>query len=156
MKAIVIYCSKSGKTEALAKQIQEDVEGDILKIEPAKEYGSFIAACLRAGKERKKRVIVDVKNEIPDLSSYDTVFLGYPIWMSTMPGFFRDFIKKCDFTGKTLFPFCTSKSTSVLSSINDVKESCRACNIKEGLAFRYAKDDTKYKEWIAKVLEVYK
>jgi len=155
MKPIVIYCSKSGKTEAAAKRIQEDFSADILKIEPAKPYGSFIPACLRAHKEKKKKIEVEIKTEIPDLSAYDTVFLGYPIWMSSIPGFMKDFLKKCDVNGKVLIPFCTSRGTSVIPSIPDVKECCFGAGIKEGLAFTFSTDDA-YTKWIDTIRRTYK
>ena len=154
MKAIVIYYSKSGKTEAIAKKIQKDLDCDILKIEPAKEYGGFISAVLRARKEKKKRLEVPVKTEVPDLSAYDTVFLGYPIWMSTTPGFLRDFLKKCNFKDKMMILFCTSKKTSILKSIYDVKESCPGSLIKEGLAFSASTEEA-YTKWMNTFRQTY-
>ena len=155
MKAIVIYSSNSGKTETFAKKIQQEFNADILKVEPVKKYGGFLRACLRAGKERKKHVQVDIKTEVPDLSSYDTVFLGFPIWMSTIPAFLSQFMKKCSVRDKMLIPFCTSKKTSVISSMVQVKECCPGANIKEGLALRYTTEDA-FAKWVGIVKTYYK
>ena len=154
MKAVVIYYSKSGKTEAAAKRIAEEFSADLLKVEPAKPYGGFLSTCLRARKEKKKRIPVEMKTEIPDLSAYDTVFLGFPIWMSTMPEFLKEFIKKCSVRDKMLIPFCTSKKTSVISSITQVKECCPGANIKEGLVLTY-NNERDYQKWVNMIRMTY-
>lgn len=108
MNAIIIYYSRSGNTEKIAKQLQSDL-GNIpaIKIEPEEEYGNYIMSCLRVMKENSSKVIPKFTTPIPDLSEYDTVFLGFPIWAQDVPAFVQDFVRKCDMKGKTVIPFAT-------------------------------------------------
>lgn len=107
MKAIIIYYSRSGNTEKLARRVQSDIGCDILKIEPEEEYGNYVASCLRVSKERKNKVVPQFVTEIPDLASYDVILLGYPVWAQDVPAFVADFISKCKITGKKIIPFAT-------------------------------------------------
>ena len=108
MKAIIIYYSRSGNTEKVAKQLQSDLGNvPIVKIEPEEAYGNYIMSCLRVMSENRKKVVPKFTTPIPDLSEYDTVFLGFPIWAQNVPVFVQDFIRQCDTKGKTIIPFAT-------------------------------------------------
>ena len=150
MKAIVIYYSRVGNTEKLAKQIQADISADILKVEPSKDYGNYLSSIARVGKEKRASISVDVKTEVPDLSEYDTVLLGYPIWYSSMPPFMQDFMSKCELNGKIVIPFSTSGATNISSSLDSVKQCCKGASVIEPFNYaRLKKDD--YSKWIEKV-----
>lgn len=129
MNAIIIYYSRSGNTERIAKQLQIDL-GNIpaIKIEPDEKYGNYIMSCFRVMKENSSKVIPKFKTPIPDLSEYDTVFLGFPIWAQDVPAFVQDFVRKCDMKGKTIIPFATygmsgiSWTKKTLNSLFDEKQ----------------------------------
>ena len=108
MNAIIIYYSRSGNTEKIAKQLQADL-GNIpaIKIEPEEAYGNYIMSCLRVMKENREKVTPAFITPIPDLSAYDTVFIGFPIWAQDVPVFVQDFIRQCDSTNKSIIPFAT-------------------------------------------------
>lgn len=107
MKAIIIYYSRSGNTEKYAKQLHADLGFDLIKIEPEKAYGSYIMSCFRVLRENATKTIPKFVTPVPDLSGYDTIFLGFPIWVEDVPSFVQDFIRKCDTDGKTIIPFAT-------------------------------------------------
>ncbi len=108
MNAIIIYYSRSGNTEKIAKQLQSDL-GNIpsIKIEPEEAYGNYIMSCLRVADESRKNVVLKFITPIPDLKEYDTIFVGFPIWMQDVPVFVQEFIRQCDTGGKTIIPFAT-------------------------------------------------
>lgn len=113
MKAIIIYYSRSGNTEKLAKRIQSDLSCDILKIEPEAAYGNYISSCIRATREKMAALPPKFLTPIPDLRRYDVVLLGFPIWMQDLPRLVSDFISRCDLSRKTLIPFATFGMTGL-------------------------------------------
>ena len=131
MKAIIIYYSRSGNTEKIAKKLQSDL-GNIpaIKIEPEEAYGNYIMSCIRATKEKHSNVRPKYKTSIPNLENYDTIFLGFPIWMQDLPLFVQEFIKQCDTVGKKIIPFATYGMSGInwtkktLYSLFDKKQIC--------------------------------
>ncbi len=107
MNALILYYSRSGNTEQIAKHLHSDLGFDMLKIEPEDQYGNYIMSCFRVMKEKRQPVPPAFSTPIPDLSQYDTLFLGYPMWAQDMPMFVQDFVSKCDTSGKTIIPFAT-------------------------------------------------
>ena len=108
MNAIIIYYSRSGNTEKIAKQLQSDL-GNIpaIKIEPEEAYGNYIMSCLCVADESRKNVVPKFITPIPDLKEYDTIFIGFPIWMQDVPVFVQEFIRQCNTSGKIIVPFAT-------------------------------------------------
>lgn len=150
MKKIVIYYSKSGTTEKLAKRISDDLQCDIIKIVPKKEYGNYFSAVARVAGEKLIKRIPEFTNEIPDLTQYDTIILGYPIWYSAPPQFLLDFLKKCDLCGKTVIPFSTSGGSSIGVTINKIKKAIPNVNIVNPYNCSMIKKDD-YQTWISQI-----
>ncbi len=154
MKAMVIYYSRSGNTEKVAKQIQSDLNCDILKITPEETYGNYIESCFRVIKERKNKVIPSFVTGIPDLTNYDVIFLGYPIWAQDVPAFVADFIQQCDVKGKTIIPFATYGMSGINWTRKTLNKICEGAEI----ALPYDSGLLKkgnYNAWIASVKEMY-
>ena len=147
MKSMIFYYSKSGKTENLAKKIQETLGSDILKVEPEKPYGSWISSVLRVTGEKFKTVYPAYRTEIPNLDQYDVVLIGYPIWAGDIPAFFAYFVKKCNLQGKTVIPFATSGGSGIEPSVKTIKRICPESNVM--LQYRYipAKND-EFEQWL--------
>lgn len=150
MKAIILYYSKSGTTEKLARRIQKDFACSILKIEPEAPYGNYFSSLVRVNRERKDNVPVHSITEIPDLSAYDTVFIGYPIWYLDIPGFVADFISRCNLEGKTVIPFATCGLANVGMTLDTLKRVCPKSELAHPFNFGIAKKDH-YEEWIQAV-----
>ena len=129
MKAMVIYYSRSGNTEKVAKQIQSDLNCDILKIIPEETYGNYIESCFRVMKERKNKVVPSFVTGIPDLTNYDVIFLGYPIWAQDVPAFVADFIQQCDVKGKTIIPFATYGMSGINWTRKTLDKICEGAEI---------------------------
>ncbi|WP_434432440.1 flavodoxin [Lactiplantibacillus paraplantarum] len=84
-RSIIIYFSRSGSTELLAKQIAKETQADILEIVVKEPYDSNYQQTLaRANSERETANYPELNMQVPDLSQYQTVYLGYPVWAMTL------------------------------------------------------------------------
>ena len=112
----VVYFSATGNTERVAQTIADRLDADIYEITAAEPYSS---SDLNWRDEESRvwdehRVYPDIRpgmaQEI-DLSDYDTVFLGYPLWWGEAPAIVLTFLESTDLEGKTVIPFCTYAET---------------------------------------------
>ena len=100
----------------------------------------------RANKEQNdKSVRPQIANPITSIDSYDTIFLGYPIWWGQEPRIIDTFLESYDFSDKTVIPFCTSASSGIATSEKNIKELVPIGNQLEGRRFSASatKDDVK-------------
>jgi Flavodoxins len=155
MKSIILYYSRSGNTEKLASKVKQDLECDILKIEPEKVYGNYIASCIRVIGENIRKEKPKFITEIPNLDIYDVILVGYPIWVSDMPVFVSEFISQCDLNNKKVIPFATFGKNNISGSIKTLQRACIDAEIM--LPFNYGifkKDD--YESWIKSIQKIIK
>lgn len=127
MKSAIIYYSRSGVTKGIVDKIQKKFGSDVYSVEPEKKYGNYLSAVIRYGGERKKTV--PVKTKVADFSSYDVIFIGFPVWYGTMPNFLQEYVKKANLTGKRIIPFATAGANGKESSLRTVKELLPDCEI---------------------------
>jgi len=85
---------------------------------------------------------------LPELSSYDTVFIGYQIWWGEAPNIVKTFVENVDFTGKTIIPFCTSSSSGIGSSGETLEALTSGANWLEGQRFSSGVDQSDVVEWV--------
>ena len=85
MKAMILYYSKSGKTENLVHKICEILPCDTLKVEPQDPYGNYLMSVIRVRRERKHHLVHKTVTAIPDLQAYNLVFVGFPVWFNDVP-----------------------------------------------------------------------
>lgn len=108
MKNLILYYSWGGNTKKIAECIQSKVGGDLFEIKTLEPYSSTYALCVaQAGKEiflHSHRPIVAVPEKLED---YDKVYLGTPVWWHGWALPMLVALKKLNFAGKTLLPFCT-------------------------------------------------
>lgn len=119
-KTLVVYYSASGNTERVAKDIAEAAGANLFEIVPTEVYTSedlnWTNSDSRVSREHDDESLRDVPlttTEVPDWDSYDTVFIGYPIWWGIAAWPVDTFVKNNDFTGKTVIPFATSSSSGM-------------------------------------------
>lgn len=107
-KILIAYFTRTNNTEKIAEMIQEYTKGDIFKIEVLNPYPeAYRATTDQAKKELESGYLPPLKSKIENLDSYDTIFIGYPIWWGTVPTPMRTFLSENDLSGKTIIPFCT-------------------------------------------------
>ena len=136
--SVVIYFSATGNTEKIAKRIAKQANSDIIEIVPKDKYEDkdldYNNDC-RANKEQNNpKARPKIKNKI-DISKYDVIYLGYPIWWGTNPKIILTLLDTYDFTDKVIFPFCTSGSSDISGSVSDLRNYNSKLNIKDGKRF---------------------
>mgnify|MGYP003752409517 CR=1 FL=1 len=112
MKNLVVYYSRSSNTETVAKEIAKTLKGEIKKIELIKELSFFWAAVTACfGKEGK------IKPFDFDLSDYDNLFIGSPVWAGKTSTPINTFINNTDFSGKNVYVFLTQADEKTPSAV---------------------------------------
>ena len=115
---IVIYFSATGTTKGVAERIAAVTGADIFELIPAEPYSD---ADLDWHDEKSRTTIEmndpavrpAIANDTVDLSGYTTVYIGYPIWWGDAPRMMSTFVEAHSFDGKTVIPFCTSGSSPI-------------------------------------------
>lgn len=144
-----------GKTEVVAKQIQELTGSDLFEIRTVKTYPLDYEATTEVARQELHDYFRPTLAELlDDVSEYDVIYLGYPNWWGTMPMVVWTFLESYDFAGKTIVPFCTHEGSGMGSSERDIKRLCPKAIVEKGLVIRGssalgAKDVVK--KWILNV-----
>lgn len=154
-KTLVVYYSATGYTESVAKYIAEATGGELFRLEPVEEYSSadldWTDRNSRVSREHnnpKERMMDLVASTVPDWESYETIFIGYPIWWGIAAWPVDRFIADNDFTGKTVIPFCTSSSSGLGESGELLKEAAGTGEWLTGERFRSGASEETVKEWV--------
>lgn len=136
-KAIVIVFSRTGSTEKLARWIAEETGADFLKLELvdpyADDYGGMTNIAREERTSGKRR---EIKTTIPDLSGYDTVWLGSPYWWGGYSVPMLTFLRDHPLEGKRVHPFCVSASSSPDGAWSDLAKLCPKAERSEGFWVR--------------------
>jgi flavodoxin len=122
-KVLVAYFTRTGNTRVIAGQIRRALRADLFEIEPANPYPEdYEETVAQAVRERDSNDRPPLKTAVPDIGSYEIVFLGLPIWGETAPPVIRSFLSQHDLSGKTLVPFITHGGYGQGRSMKVVRE----------------------------------
>jgi len=122
-KVLVAYFTRTGNTRVIARQIQRALRADLFEIEPADPYPEdYEQTVAQAVRERDSGYRPPLKASVPNIGSYEAVFLGLPIWGETAPSVIRSFLSQHDLAGKTLVPFITHGGYGPGRSMKVVRE----------------------------------
>ncbi len=154
-KTLVVYYSASGNTERVAKDIAEAAGADLFEIVPTEVYTSedlnWTNSDSRVSREHDDESLRDVPlatTEVPDWDSYDTVFIGYPIWWGIAAWPVDTFVKNNDFTGKTVIPFATSSSSGMGQSGSLLADMAGTGDWQEGQRFSSGVSSDDVQSWV--------
>ena len=155
---LVVYFSATGNTGEAAGYIASITGADVFEIVPADPYTSedltWTDPESRVSTEHDARVAgetvtVELTQTTPDnWDSYDTVFIGYPIWWGEAAWPVDTFVQSNDFTGKTVIPFCTSASSGLGESGQLLAELAGAGDWMEGQRFRSSVSESDVQTWL--------
>ena len=152
---LVVYFSTTGNTEQAANYIADITGGDLFELEPADPYTdedlNWTADGSRVNQEHDDASLRDialVANTVENWDSYDTVFIGYPIWWGIAAWPVDGFVEANDFTGKTVIPFCTSSSSGIGQSGELLAELAGTGNWQEGQRFSSGVSKADAQEWL--------
>ena len=154
-KTLVVYYSASGNTERVGKDIAEAAGADLFEIVPTEVYTSedlnWTNSDSRVSREHDDESLRDVPlttTEVPDWDSYDTVFIGYPIWWGIAAWPVDTFVKSNDFTGKTVIPFATSSSSGMGQSGSLLADMAGTGEWQEGQRFSSGVSSDDVQSWV--------
>ncbi len=131
MKTLVAYFSASGITASVAKEVASAANADLYEIKPGVRYTSADLNWM----DKKSRSSVEMINpasrpeivkDLPDLSQYDTVIIGFPIWWYVAPTIINTFLESGDFSGKKIALFATSGGSGFGKTVQNLKPSVDA------------------------------
>lgn len=155
-KTLVLYYSASGTTKGIADMIAKDTGADEYEVKPSDSYTDddldWTDDNSRVNKEHNDESLQDVKfdsTDVPNWSSYDTVFVGYPIWWQDASWVMKSFVKNLDFTGKKVIPFCTSISSDIGKSGDNLKSLAgNKGDWLDGQRFSGGASESEVKDWV--------
>ncbi|MBP5677821.1 MAG: flavodoxin domain-containing protein [Bacteroidales bacterium] len=120
-KMLVLYYSQTGNTKMVAEEIANRLGADIEEIVCVNPYDpDFQATIQRCMQEREQGVTPEIQPLKSDLSKYDVIFLGYPVWFGTYATPVITFLNNVNLTDKKVVPFCTFGSGGLESSMDDL------------------------------------
>ena len=151
-KTLVAYFSASGVTARLAQKLAAVTDADLFEIVPETPY---TAADLDwTNKASRSSVEMNdptsrpaVASRAADLSRYDRIFVGFPIWWYTAPTIVNTFLEQYDLTGKTVVPFATSGMSPIGRSAADLRPSAKGAQVLDGRRFSVDVPDAELRQW---------
>ena len=139
-KVLVLYYSQTGTTQTVAEELQRQLGADIERIEAVNPYdGDFQATIERGDAEMKSGTLPELVPLQVNLSDYDVIFIGYPIWFGTYAMPIATLVHEHDFAGQTVVPFCTFGSGGLNTSTQFLKEALPLADIRQGYGVRTAR-----------------
>lgn len=156
-KALVAYFSASGVTKAVAERLAKGIGADLFEIEPAVPY-------TRADlnwQDKNSRSTIEmndrssrpaIASKVADMSQYDVVFVGFPVWWYREPSIIDTFMEQYDFSGKTVIPFATSGGSQLGDSAKNMQALARGSKVLEGKRFASRTSEKELADWATKYL----
>lgn len=139
-KVLVLYYSQTSNTKTLAQEIATRMGADIEEIVPVMPYdGDFKSTIDRCMEEREEGIVPEIKPIAADISQYDLIFIGYPVWFGTFAPPVGAFLDQVDLSGKKVVPFCTFGSGGLDSSVKNLAEKQPNAEILPGYGVRAAR-----------------
>ena len=168
-RALVVYFSRAdenyvvgnvekGNTRILAEMIAEATGADTFEIKPAKPYPKeYTPATEVAKQEKNDNARPEIVGTMPDVSGYDVVFVGYPIWWGDLPMPCYTFFDKVKLEGKTIAPFCTHEGSGLSGTDNNIANATKAkvteALVMKGSVAQNSRDEAKKEvtDWLKKL-----
>ena len=139
-KVLVLYYSQSDNTKAVAQEISTALGADLEEIVPVEPYnGTYDETIQRCIREREEEILHKIQPVLADVSAYDVVFIGYPIWFGTCALPMLTCLGEIDLSGKKVVPFCTFGSGGLFSSAADIAKKQPEAEVLPGYGVRAAR-----------------
>lgn len=132
---LVLYASRTNNTERVARQIQTTLDCDILEVEPQTPYEDDYNAMLERSQEElaaiRQGIYPAIKTTLENFDNYDIIFVGYPIWYSSMATPMQAFLHEhaAKLAGKRIALFATSGSSGISTSVSEVRSLCPSATV---------------------------
>ena len=123
-----------GNTKIVADYISEFTGADQFEIVAEKDYDMPYNKLIQVAKEEANNGELPAYKGDIDVSKYDTIFIGGPIWWGTYPQVMFTFFRDHDLSGKTIIPFVTHEGSGLASTVSDIKKAWPRATVKDGFA----------------------
>lgn len=156
-KILVAYFSATGTTKTAAQRLASVIDGELYEIQPRQPYTDADLDW----NDRQSRSSVEmnnpqsrpaIKGKKENMTDYDVVFIGYPIWWNLAPTIINTFIESHDLKGKTVIPFATSGGSSIGNSVSALKNTYPEIRWRNGRLLNRASEKS-IREWADEVLK---
>jgi len=164
-KSLIIYFSRAdenyfggemryvdkGNTEVVAEYIKELTGADMFKVDPLNPYPANYMECIEEAKVRTREHNAPIKENVPDISSYEVIYVGSPIYWGGMPEELFTALKGLDYSGKIVRPFTTHEGSGLSGVPRQLKEICVGAEVLDGLAItgsQVRNSKPKVEDWI--------
>lgn len=149
---LVTYFSASGVTKSIAQKIASENGYDIFEIVPQEIYTPEDLDWIN--KQSRSTIEMNDKSFRPpiagttDVSDYDTVIIGFPVWWYTAPTIINTFIESVDLSGKTIKAFCTSGGSGIDKCVSDLANAYPELDFAKGLRLTCSESADKIRQWV--------
>lgn len=157
-KIVVVYFSATGNTGQAAQYISDLTGARLYELKPDDPYTAEDldwdnpdSRIMQEYNDPSKRNVPLSNEKIPDWDSYSVVFLGYPIWWDDAAWPIDGFVRNTDFAGKTVYPFCTSTSSSIDQSEKTLKSMTKTGTWETGQRFPENVSEDEVRDWLASI-----
>lgn len=151
-KSAVVFFSRTGHTKGIAEKVAHNTGADLLEYQAAQPYSDadidWHNDNSRANREMNDSNARPAIANQPDLSRYDTIYLGYPIWWGQAARVTDTLLDTGALDGKTVYPFCTSGSSPIDKSLNELKQIRPAVNWQDGWRFAAGASQREVDSWL--------
>ncbi len=151
-KALVAYFSASGETAKVAEKLAGEIGGELFEIQPEIPYTSADLDW----QDKKSRSSIEmgdvncrpaIRSKVEEMSQYDVVFVGFPIWWYREPSIIDTFMEEYDFSGKTVVPFATSGMSPIGDSGKNMQALAPGAKVEKGKRFEVSTSSKALADW---------
>ena len=129
---------EKGNTMILAEMIANKTGAELFEVKPAKKYPADYDTCIDVAKREQNQNARPAILEDKDVSEYDTIFFGYPVWWGDIPMCLYTFIEAHEWNGKKIIPFCTHEGSGIARTESTLKRLMKGAEVIKPLAMRGA------------------
>ncbi len=134
-KLVAYFSAEAGRTAKAAKALAQKTGADLFEIRPEKPYSPsdlmYMNPLARCNREKIGKKDVPVAEKVKDWDSYDTIYLGFPIWYYGAPNVIQTFCKGYDWTGKQVYLFATSGGSGIGKTQEKLEPYMKGAMIKD-------------------------
>ena len=152
---LVAYFSASGVTRSVAEKLADEIGADLFEIVPEKPYTNadldWQNSRSRSSVEMKDRnARPAIASKISDMSRYDVIFVGFPVWWYREPSIIDTFMEAYDFSGKTIVPFATSGGSGLGNAPKNMQALAKGSKVEDGKRFSVVVSGQELRAWAQK------
>ena len=154
-KTLVAYFSASGVTKRVAEKLAQVAGADLFEIEPEQKYTK--ADLDWTNKQSRSTLEMQDKSCRPtiksrvNLTEYQTIFVGYPIWWYREPSIIDTFMEQYDFSQKTIVPFVTSGGSGLGEAPQNMQALAPNAKVLSGKRLSARITEQELRDWVSKL-----